>query len=318
MEHISDTEEDGITTVNPYNFNNKLLKESDINNILSKYDVNLTITDLSLYQQAFIHKSYTKKNPEELGENVEIVEKPEGALELFDGQNERLEFLGDSVIGLIIGKYLFERYSTEDEGFMTRMKTKLVNTDALCYFAKELGFGELMIISRHVEDKCSGRESSKILEDAFEAFIGSMFLDFNETEIDGYDFYSGLGFQVCEDFIINLVEDKIDFSDLIMNDYNYKDQLLRYFQQHFQETPKYKELLSEGPAHDKRFIMAVLDKSGDIIAESQGRSKKKAEQLASKMALIKFGVISETEIENDDLSIYDNKKVTGNDNQTEK
>ena len=61
----------------------------------------------------------------------------------------------------------------------------LVNTDALAYFAKELGFGKFMIISRHVEDKCSGRESSKILEDAFESFIGAMFLDFNETELDG-------------------------------------------------------------------------------------------------------------------------------------
>ena len=295
--------EDEITIVNPYNFNNKLLKNSDINNMLQNFDVDLKINDLSLYQLAFTHKSYTKKNPDDYGENVEIAEKPEGALELFDNQNERLEFLGDSVVSIVVGKYLFERYPTEDEGFMTRMRTKLVNSDALCYFAKELSFGDYMIISRHVEDKCNGRESVKILEDSFEAFIGAMFLDFNEFEIDGkHKFYSGLGFQVCEQFLINLIEDKIDFSDLIMNDYNYKDQLLRYFQQHFQHPPKYREIMSEGMPHERRFTMAVLDTDGDILCESQGRSKKKAEQLASKMALIKFGVISQSEEDNDELS----------------
>lgn len=309
-----DNSEDETVIVNPYNFNNNLLKPSDINNLLSEYDIDLTISNLSLYQLAFIHKSYTKKNPEDYGENVEIAEKPEGALELFDEQNERLEFLGDSVIGLIVGKYLFERYTDQDEGFMTRMKTKLVNSDALCYFAKELGFGKFMIISRHVEDKCGGRESTKILEDAFEAFIGAMFLDFNEINLDDkYDFYSGIGFQVCETFIINLMEDKIDFSDLIINDYNYKDQLLRYFQQTFHKTPKYKEILSEGPAHDRRFTMAVLDDTGDIVAEASGRSKKKAEQLASKKALIKYGVIDKSELDNDELNNFESKNKTQND-----
>ena len=311
-EEINDENE--IVIVNPYNFNNNLLKPTDINNLLHNYDIDLNITSLSLYQQAFIHKSYTKKNPEDYGENVEIAEKPEGALELFDDQNERLEFLGDSVIGLIVGKYLFERYSDQDEGFMTRMKTKLVNTDALCYFAKELGFGKYMIISRHVEDKCNGRESSKILEDAFEAFIGAMFLDFNETELDGdYDFYSGIGFQVCETFIINLMEDKIDFADLIINDYNYKDQLLRYFQQTFHKTPKYKQLLVEGPAHDRKFTMAVLDDNDDIVAEASGKSKKKAEQLASKKALIYYGIIDKSELDNDELNNFESKNKESDD-----
>lgn len=304
----TDSDDEGPTIVNPYNFNNCLLKPTDINNLLKQYDVDLKIGDLNKYQLAFIHKSYTKKNPEDYGEDVIIAEKPEGALELFDDQNERLEFLGDSVIGLVVGKYLFERYTTEDEGFMTRLKTKLVNTDALCYFAKELGFGKFMIISRHVEDKCQGRESSKILEDAFESFIGAMFLDFNETELDEkYDFYSGIGFQVCETFLINLMEDKIDFADLIMKDYNYKDQLLRYFQQNFHETPKYKEILQEGTGQDRRFIMAVVDANGDNVAEAEGKSKKKAEQLASKRALIKYGVIDESELDNDELNNYEGK-----------
>ena len=291
------TSEPEIVIVNPYNFNNKLLKKNDVQSLLRKYDINLEINDLSLYQRSFIHKSYCKKNPEDIGENVEIAEKPEGALELMDEQNERLEFLGDTILSSVVGKYLFQRYPSEDEGFMTRMRTKLVNGETLSKFAKELNFGKFIMISRHVEDKCNGRESVKILEDCFEAFIGSLFLDFDETECESgelkLDFYSGLGFQVCDNFIINLLESTVDFSELIMNDYNYKDQLLRYFQQTYHQTPKYKELLVEGPPNDRQFTMCVLDTEGEILTEGTGKSKKKAEQMASKNALIKFGVIDE-------------------------
>jgi ribonuclease-3 len=316
-EELGDNEESEIVIVNPYNFNNKLLKKNDVQSLLSKYDINLEINDLSLYQRAFIHKSYCKKNPEDIGENVEIAEKPEGALELMDEQNERLEFLGDTILSSVVGKYLFQRYPTEDEGFMTRMRTKLVNGETLSKFAKELNFGTFIMISRHVEDKCNGRESVKILEDCFEAFIGALFLDFDETECESgelkLDFYSGLGFQICDNFIINLLESTIDFSELIMNDYNYKDQLLRYFQQAYHQTPKYKELLVEGPPNDRQFTMCVLDIEGEILTEGTGKSKKKAEQMASKNALIKFGVISEDNVLPDMVELVSNKE----DNETE-
>ena len=84
--------------VNPYNFNNKLITEDDVKKILLSYDINHDINDLSIYQKAFIHKSYSKKNPLDIGEDVTIADKPEGALELFDYDNEVLEFLGDSGI----------------------------------------------------------------------------------------------------------------------------------------------------------------------------------------------------------------------------
>ena len=87
--------------VNPYNFNNKLIKEEDIQKILSTYDINDKIKNLELYQKAFVHKSYSKKNPLDLGEDVVIADKPEGALELFDYNSETLEFFGDSVLGMV-------------------------------------------------------------------------------------------------------------------------------------------------------------------------------------------------------------------------
>ena len=84
-----------------------------------------------------------------------------------------------------------------------------------------------------------------------------------------------------------IIEELIDFSDLILNDYNYKDQLLRYFQQNFQQTPKYKQILVEGPTHERFFTMAVLKNEDEIVYGKEKR--KEAEQLASLNALIKYG-----------------------------
>ena len=85
----------------------------------------------------------------------------------------------------------------------------------------------------------------------------------------------------------------VDFSDLIMNDTNYKDQLLRYFQHTFQITPKYQMISQEGQPHERVFRMSVLDKNNDVLAVGEGRTKKKAEQMASKKALVYFGVIED-------------------------
>ena len=162
-----------------------------------------------------------------------IAEKPEGALELFDYNSETLEFFGDSVLGMVVAKYLMERFPDENEGFLTKMRSKLVNQDMLAELARKLNFGEFLIISRHIEDKCNGRNATHILEDVFEAFIGAMFLDFNE--VDNYNlmenYYSGIGFQICEKFIVHFIEDKVDFANLIILNTNYKQQIMHYFKE---------------------------------------------------------------------------------------
>lgn len=286
-----------ITIINPYNFNNVLITKKDITNILSKYDIHLEPNNLDLYQNAFVHKSYTKKNPDNYENDVEIAEKPEGALELFDKDNERLEFLGDSVLNIIAAKYLFERYPNKNEGFMTRIRTKLVNGNTLCNHAKEMELDKFVIISRHVEDKCNGRTSENILEDIFEAFFGALLLDFNEVIPENtneifQNFYSGIGYQVCEQLFINIIEEKIDFADIILNDTNYKDQILRYYQHTFGHPPKYKEIMVDGIGRDRVFTMGILTSDGDVLIQGSGKSKKKAEQEASKNALIHFNILS--------------------------
>lgn len=284
-----------IVKVNPYNMNNKLITKEEVINLLEQFGVEEEIHDLKIYQQSFIHKSYVKKenNVNNQGEEVELAERPEGCLELQESSNERLEYLGDSILGATIASYLFERFPQEEEGFMTRLRTKIVNGKMLGNLAIKMGLAPHMIISRHVEDRCNGRTNLRILEDVFESFIGALYLDFNEKEVDHpkMDFYSGLGFQVCQVFIIGIIEELIDFSDLILNDYNYKDQLLRYFQQNFKETPKYKQMGVEGPPNDRLFTMAVIKSDGVTVAYGQEKTKKEAEQLASKNALIEYGAI---------------------------
>ena len=284
-----------IVKVNPYNMNNKLITNDEVINLLKRFGVEDEIHDLKIYQQSFVHKSYVKKenNVNNQGEEVELAERPEGCLELQEASNERLEYLGDSILGATIASYLYERFPQEEEGFMTRLRTKIVNGEMLGSLALKMGMAPHMVISRHVEDRCNGRTNLRILEDVFESFIGALYLDFNEKELEHptMEFYSGMGFQVCQVFIISIIEELIDFSDLILNDYNFKDQLLRYFQQNYQQTPKYKQILVEGPPHERFFTMAVLKNEDEIVAYGKEKSKKKAEQLASKNALIKYGAI---------------------------
>lgn len=284
--------ENEIIKLNPFNLKNKLITKEGVNKILKEYDIEEEIHNVEYYQRAFIHKSYIKK---ENKDDVELEEKPEDCLDLQETSNERLEYLGDAILSATVASYLYERFPNEEEGFMTRIRTKLVNGEMLGSLADKMDLNEHLVISRHVEEKCNGRNSVKILEDIFESFIGAIYLDFNETEVEHprLDFYSGLGFQICQVFIISIIEKFVDFSDLILNDYNYKDQLMRYFQQKFKHTPKYKEILVEGPPNNRSFTMCVMKNDNTVLAYGKEKSKKKAEQLASKNALINMGLIEE-------------------------
>lgn len=306
---IMETITDEIIKINPYNLNNRFITREEVNTILTNNEITLPVTKIAYYQQAFVHKSYCrKKDSENLEQNIELAEQPPGSLDLQEESNERLEFLGDAVVNFVVGKYLYERFEDQDEGFLTRIRTKLVNGETLASFAQQLGFSRHLIISRHVEDRCNGRKNLRILEDTFESFIGAMFLDFNQLEITNHqknpshtksslslslELFSGIGFQVCENFIIQILESCVDFTELILKDHNYKDQLLRHYQQQFQDTPRYQEVSIDGPPHNRIFTMSVTDNHNVVIGIGRARSKKKAEQLASQKALIHLGVIAE-------------------------
>ena len=294
--------------LSPWNENNYLLLEEDVYNIYEKCGFEnvretIKINDLSLYQTAFIHGSYIKKkqfdNLNKSGEKViELAEKPNGVLDLFEEDYEDMEFLGDRCLDLSIAFYLYRMYPDTDQGFKTKMKTKLVKKESLASFATFLGFPKHLIISKHVEEKTIlGRENPRILEDVMEAFLCAIFLDQNlNNEYYSEKMYnlerfrlSGPGWQIVNGFIENLLEQCIDWEELVMNEENYKEILLQYYQKEFKITPEYLELNIEGPPHQRIFTMGVFDKDGEIVGRGVAKNKREAEQKASKDALKYFG-----------------------------
>jgi ribonuclease-3 len=270
---------------NPWNQKNRELTPSDAIPILKKYGWKGRFRNFKLFQQACVHKSYVDR-PElwqeqtETGEPTILAERPENCLPLRTDDNEELEFLGDRVLGLVIATYLSKRYPGEGEGFLTRVLSRIVNNKQLGKLAKRIGLSPWIILSRHMEEICDGRNNLRILGSLFEAWIGALYLQ--EEEV-------GRGLQTCNDFLIQIVEQHIDLVQIITEDTNYKDQLLRHFQAKYHVPPRYKEVAIEGPPHDRVFTMGVLDPNNTIIATATARNKKVAEQEASRIAMELLG-----------------------------
>jgi len=270
--------EDNKFKSDPYNPKNVLLTEKDILNILQSLNIqNIKITNLDLYQRAFVHKSYCEKK------DYEEYVKPDDTLPLFKISHavarETLEFIGDSFLGNIIANYLYQRFfisHKKEEGFLTKLKIRFVCGEQLAYLSKCLGLDKYMIISKYIDESRDGRNTINILEDTFEAFIGALYHDTGD-------------FKLVEKFIIATIEKYVDFSDTILRDNNYKDQILRYFQHNYKVYPTYRSEKIEG----ENIYLCKIYKEDEYIETGKGISKKKSEQDASRRALIKFCVISE-------------------------
>jgi len=279
---------------NPFNSNNRLISSKDILEILQKYKImNVPINDITKFIAAFTHKSYMKTayhcTEEELA-NFRFL-AGSSVIDLQSKCYEELEFYGDSVLDFMTVLYIADRFPGQSEGFYTKLKSKIVNGASLSRMAKKLDFHKFVLISQQVEEKF-GRFSEKILEDIFEAFIGALFCDQpNKFK----------AFTVCYEFIYNIlnnVQDDFDYAELIMYDNNYKDQLLKYYNLNKFGHPTYREISVEESTNMKIFTIGIIDPkfqgaTTTFIATAVGTTKKKAEQLAAKEALRKFGVLNE-------------------------
>ncbi len=282
----------------PYNLNNVLVSPSDIIQILNKYNVNIdNINHIEYFRQAFTHKSYCKKDiyPQNILDDAKVeLGNPPELLDLMDKSYERLEYFGDRVLKLIVSMYLFHRYPKQDEGFMTRLQTKIEDKKNLSVMSKEIGLNKFFIISKQIE-MMNGRNLEKIHEDVFESFIGALFLS--------------NGFEPCMFLIINLLETLIDYSEKLYCDNNYKDQLLRVHHQNKWKFPQYVTIHFEGPPHKRKYIMGVekQDVKPDEPLETRcisfgiGTSKKEGEQNAAKMALVIYGILKEDQYSQSDI-----------------
>ncbi len=191
--------------------------------------------------------------------------------------NERLEFLGDSVVSLVTTTYLFKRFENKNEGSLTKIKRQLVNTQALSKMAKSLELGKYLLLGVG-EEKCGGREKETNLEDAFEALTGAIYLDG--------------GIEKASVFLMKFLENETTRIDGIHKLSDPKTLL----QEKVQETPGEKleyEIIDErGPDHDKTYTCVVKINS-NVFGQGEGKSKKEAEKAAATKALELLGVISE-------------------------
>ena len=203
-----------------------------------------------LLNLAFCHRSYTNEN-QKINEN-----------------NEKLEFLGDSVLGLVAAEYLFNLLPEKVEGDLARIKSFVVSEESLAEIALTLNVNEFLLIGKG-EENSGGRLKKAILADCMEAVFGAYFLD--------------NGFKECSRFILNLLIPQIDKVLNNRHKRDYKSLLQEFSQKNYKTYPKYQIIKKSGPDHNKTFWVEV-DVNGSTYGPGEGKNKKEAEQNAAESA----------------------------------
>jgi len=211
----------------------------------------ISIKNQNYFDEALIHRSYLHLLPKGLYQS-----------------NERLEFLGDSVLGFIVTEYLFHKYPNLPEGELTKIRSWLVNKHSLSVVAKKLEIDKLLLISFSTA-KTLDRSGETILSDALEAIIAAIYLD--------------SGYNAVKKFVTQTLIPLLKKED-VLQDKNYKSILMETVQAEGKSAPTYEVLEEEGPPHDKTFRVGVYV-DNILLATGTGRSKKEAEQNAAKNAL---------------------------------
>ena len=189
--------------------------------------------------------------------------------------NERLEFVGDSVLGFICAEYLYSRFGSKPEGELSKIRSSLVCESALDIYAKQIGLGSFLLLG-HGEELAGGRERPSILSDAFEALIAAIYLDG--------------GMEKAKEFVLPFITSALDNDKKthVLNR-DYKTALQEIVQKNRGEKLSYRTLESNGPDHERSFVVEVLINSNPI-GRGHGKSKKEAEQMAAHEALKLMGI----------------------------
>jgi len=214
--------------------------------------VGQSVGTLSLYRRALTHRSLLRGEPDQHLKS-----------------NERLEFLGDALIDLVVSKALHQRFPRKDEGHLTRLRAKLVSGPALAQYARRMDLGAHLLMSDNAEQG-EGRDNPNILADAFEALAGAVYLDRD--------------YATAAQFVHDRALDPFDLEDVAARDENYKSRFLERMQAEGRPQPTYRVVHEEGPSHDKTFtVEAVVGNTA--YAQGTAGSKKEAEQQAARRTL---------------------------------
>lgn len=215
--------------------------------------LHISFRNSALLQQALVHRSYLNENPD---------------FEL--RSNERLEFLGDSILSAVVAEKLYKDYPDLPEGDMTKLRSALVRGETLARIAGQQFSLENYIYLGRGEESSGGRARQSILADALEAVIGAVFMD--------------QGFNVCRDLILRLYEGELEKAVSSSLTADFKSRFQEVAQSKYHEIPEYRVISAEGPDHAREFIVEVLI-GGRVLGKGSGSSKREAEQGAARAAL---------------------------------
>ncbi len=230
-------------------------KKRDIKDLEKK--IGYVFKDKALLYEALTHSSYANELSQR---NIPT------------RSNERLEFLGDSVLEILASTYLFTEYPNVPEGELTRLRSEAICTAALSSYATEIELGEYLLLGNG-ERKCNGNKKPTTLENAFEALLGAMYLDSNRS------------LKTLRAFVLPFLTGRISVAECDITDY--KSELQQIIQQTPGEVLTYEEISKVGPDNDPTFTV-VAKLNSNVIGSGKGHSKKKAEQSAAKDAMLKF------------------------------
>lgn len=308
--------------------NTKITKKY-IEEIFKNYGINYEVHDITVFGTAMTHPSYTNQDYRELknlksilmginflkGEDLFPIlnEQKDMAVPLGESSYERLELVGDAILRQIISDYLFIRYKDMDEGDITKLRSQIENGSSLAEMARRIGLPKYMLIPRNLEATGAREKNNKFQCDIFEAFIAAIYYDSMKIKYSDIGNKSDLikksrgpSFDLCFQFVTNLIEDEIDLSLLLETETNHKDELLQQYHKLGWGDPKYNVMdiiIDNNKMGKKYFKMYVRDNDGNIIGTGIGSSKQKGEKLAAKKALQYLKIIPD---DNEDIILDNN------------
>jgi ribonuclease-3 len=209
--------------------------------------------DRELLERALTHKSFANENRG-------------------PAHNERLEFLGDAVLGLVISEYLMKNCPDSNEGDLSRLRAAVVSEPALASIAREIGLGSYLLLGRG-EEQTGGRDKDSLLANCLEALIASIYLDAGNAAVEA--------------FVIRFFDETIKKTCTYRGTLDYKTELQELCQERLKQLPEYRIVSETGPDHQKQFTVELSAK-GEVYGHGTGKSKKEAEQRAAKEALEKL------------------------------
>lgn len=228
--------------------------------------IELKIIDKSYYVNALTHRSFIKMRRDNIKSHIV--------------SNERMEFLGDAVLDLVVAEFLYKNFPLNEEGDLTKFRSILVNKRFLAERAKAIKLQNFLLAS-NTAIRSIDEGYDTILSDAYEALIGAIFLD--------------SGYESIKKFLNKEIFSKLDIKWLNQFDENHKSRFLEYSQAHTDYIPEYKIVKEDGPEHNKLFTVEVY-LAGHCLGIGKGKSKKQAEQEAAKNALQNIDVIEKLDI----------------------